>query len=82
MPLHPYVAVVLRHSRLGVQEGQAHAALGTQAGVVAAALLDGVLVELVSQPAGGSVGSEEHSRTEQRNRGRQKETKGAGLCDT
>ena len=50
--LHPDVAVVLSHAGLGVQEGQPDAALGAQPGVVAAALLDGLLVELVTQPAG------------------------------
>lgn len=48
--LHPDVAVVLCHARLGVQEGQAYAALGTEASVVAAAVLDGLLVELVPEP--------------------------------
>lgn len=51
--LHPDVAVVLCHAGLGVQEGQAHAALSTQAGIVAAALLNGLFVELVTQPAAG-----------------------------
>lgn len=48
--LHPDVAVVLCHTGLGVQEGHAHAALGTEASVVAAAVLDGLLVELVPEP--------------------------------
>lgn len=48
--LHPDGAVVLCHARLGVQEGQAYAALGTEASVVAAAVLDGLLVELVAEP--------------------------------
>lgn len=46
--LHPDVAVVLGHAGLRVQEGQSDAPLGAQTGVVAAALLDGVLVELVA----------------------------------
>lgn len=46
--LHPDVAVVLGHAGLRVQEGQADAPLGAQTGVVAAALLDGILVELVA----------------------------------
>lgn len=50
--LHPDVAVVLGHAGLRVQEGQADAPLGAQTGVVAAALLDGILVELVAQPVG------------------------------
>lgn len=49
--LHPDVAVVLGHAGLRVQEWQADTALGTQAGIIAAALLDGVLVELIAQPA-------------------------------
>lgn len=48
--LHPDVAVVLGHASLRVQERQADAALSTQAGIVAAALLNGVLIELVAQP--------------------------------
>lgn len=47
---HPDVAVVLCHAGLGVQEGHAYAALGTEASVVAAAVLDGLLVELVTEP--------------------------------
>lgn len=46
--LHPDVAVVLGHAGLRVQEGQPDAPLGAQTGVVAAALLDGILVELVA----------------------------------
>lgn len=48
--LHPDVAVVLSHARLGVQEGHPDAALGAEASVVAAAVLDGLLVELVPEP--------------------------------
>lgn len=47
--LHPDVAVVLRHAGLGVQEGHPDAALGAEASVVAAAVLDGLLVELVPE---------------------------------
>lgn len=47
--LHPNVAVVLCHPSLGVEEWKADAALGAQAGIVAAALLNGLLIELVSQ---------------------------------
>lgn len=46
--LHPDVAVVLGHAGLRIQEGQSDAPLGAQTGIVAAALLDGVLVELVA----------------------------------
>lgn len=49
--LHPDIAVVLRHARLRVKEGHSDAALGTQAGVVAAAVLDGLLIELISETA-------------------------------
>lgn len=52
--LHPDVAVVLGHASLRVQEWQADAAFGTQAGIVAAALLNGVLIELVAQPSAGN----------------------------
>lgn len=52
VPLHPDVAVVLGHAGLRVQERQADAAFSTQAGIVAAALLNSLLVELVAQPAG------------------------------
>lgn len=47
---HPDVAVVLCHTGLGVQEGHAHAALGTQTSVVAAAVFDSLPVELVTEP--------------------------------
>lgn len=47
--LHPDVAVVLSHARLRVQERHSDAALGTQAGVVAATVLDGLLVELIAE---------------------------------
>lgn len=49
--LHPDVAVVLGHPRLRVQEGEAHAALCAEPRVVAAAVLNGFLVELVPEPA-------------------------------
>lgn len=45
---HPDVAVVLGHAGLRVQERQADASLGTQAGIVAAALLNGLLIELIA----------------------------------
>lgn len=49
MPLlHPDVAVVLGHAGLRVEEGQAQAALGAQARVVAAAVLDGLAVEVLA----------------------------------
>lgn len=48
--LHPDVAVVLSHARLRVQERHSDAALGTQAGVVAATVLDGLLIELIFEP--------------------------------
>lgn len=47
--LHPDVAVVLSHARLRVQEWHSDAAVGTQAGVVAATVLDGFLIELISE---------------------------------
>lgn len=47
--LHPDVAVVLSHARLWVQEWHSDAALSTQAGVVAATVLDGLPVELISE---------------------------------
>lgn len=50
--LHPDVAVVLSHAGLRVEEGQAQAALGTQARVVAAAVLDGLPVEVLAKAAG------------------------------
>lgn len=50
--LHPDVAVVLGHARLRVQKGHAHAAFGTQTRIVVAAVLDGLPVELVTQPGG------------------------------
>lgn len=46
--LHPDVAVVLGHAGLRVEEGQAQAALGAQARVVAAAVLDGFAVEVLA----------------------------------
>lgn len=48
--LHPDVAVVLRHAGLRVQEGHADAALGTETGIVAAAVFYGLPVELVAEP--------------------------------
>lgn len=59
---HPDVAVVLGHPGLRVQEGHAHAALGTETGIVAAAVFDSLPVELVAEP--------EHRQTV-RGRGRQ-----------
>lgn len=50
--LHPDVAVVLGHAGLRVEEGQAQAALGTQARVVAATVLDGLPVEVLAKAAG------------------------------
>lgn len=52
MPLHPDVAVVLCDAGLRVEEGKADAALGTQASIIAAAVLDGFSVKLVTQPKG------------------------------
>lgn len=46
--LHPDVAVVLGHSGLRIEEGQAQAALSTQARVVAAAVLNGLTVEVLA----------------------------------
>ena len=48
--LHPDVAVVLCNARLRVQEGHAHTALGTQSGIVAAAVFNGLPIELVTEP--------------------------------
>lgn len=45
---HPDVAVVLGHASLRVEEGQAQAALGAQARVVAAAVLNGLAVEVLA----------------------------------
>lgn len=47
---HPDVAVVLCHASLRVQEGHSHAALSTEAGVVAATVFNGLFIELVTQP--------------------------------
>lgn len=49
--LHPNVAVALSHARLGVQEGHAHAPLRAQTSVVVMALLHGISVVLLAQPA-------------------------------
>ena len=46
--LHPDVAVVLGHAGLRVEEGQAQAALSAQARVVAAAVLNGLAVEVLA----------------------------------
>lgn len=48
--LHPDVAVGLRHAGLRIQEGHADAALGTETGIVAAAVFYGLPVELVAEP--------------------------------
>lgn len=50
MSLHPDVAVVLCDAGLRVEEGQADAALGTEPSIIAATLLDGFSVKLVTQP--------------------------------
>lgn len=50
--LHPDVAVVLCHAGLRVQEWHADAAISTQAGIIAAAVLNGLLVELVTKAGG------------------------------
>lgn len=47
--LHPDVAVVLGHTSLRVQERETHAALRAQPRVIASAVLDGLLVELVPE---------------------------------
>lgn len=52
MTLHPDVAVVLGNAGLRVEKGQADAALSTQASIIAATVLDGFSVELVTQPEG------------------------------
>lgn len=53
VPLHPDVAVVLGHASLRVEKRQPDASFSTQTGIVAAALLDGLFVELIAQPVGG-----------------------------
>lgn len=53
---HPDVTVALGHSSLGVEEGQAHAAFGAQAGVVIVALFHGISVVLLPQAVGGQEG--------------------------
>lgn len=59
MPLlHPDVTVVLRYACLRVQEGHANAALCTQAGIVAATVLNGLPVELVPEPEEDTFGKE------------------------
>lgn len=57
VPFHPDVTVVLGHTSLRVQEWQTDAAFSTQPGIVAAALLNGLLIELVAQTEGGNVSS-------------------------
>lgn len=52
---HPDVAVVLGDPGLRIQEWQADASLSTQASIVAAALLNSLLIELVAQSAGRSL---------------------------
>lgn len=52
MTLHPDVAVVLGDAGLRVEEGQADAALSTQTSIIAATVLDGFSVKLVTQPEG------------------------------
>lgn len=47
--LHPDVAVALGNAGLGVQEGETHGALGAQTGIVAAAVFNGLFVELLSE---------------------------------
>ena len=47
--LHPDVTVALSHTGLGVQEGETHGALGTQTGIVAATVFNGLLVELLTK---------------------------------
>ncbi len=56
--LHPDVTVVLSYACLRVQEGHAYAALSTQAGIVAATLLNGLPVELVPEPEEDTFGEE------------------------
>lgn len=47
--LHPDVTVALGHAGLGVQEGETHGALSTQAGIVAATVFNGLLIELLTK---------------------------------
>lgn len=54
--LHPDVAVALGYAGLGVQEGETHGALGTQTGIVAATVFNGLLVELLTKTDGGKEG--------------------------
>ena len=56
--LHPDVAVGLGHAGLGVQERHEDAALSTEPGVVAVALLHRIFIILLPQP--GADGGIEH----------------------
>lgn len=49
--LHPDVTVALGNTCLGVQEGETHGALGTQAGIVAAAVFNGFFIKLLTKAA-------------------------------
>lgn len=56
--LHPDVAVALGHAGLGVQEGETHGSLGTQTGIVAATVFNGLLVEFLTKTETGEIVSE------------------------
>lgn len=56
--LHPDIAIVLGHPSLRVQEGETHTPLCTQPGVVAPAMLNGFLVELIPKPTGDKTAKE------------------------
>lgn len=59
MPLfHPYVTIILSNTSLWVQERKTNTALGTETGIVTAAVLYGFFVELVPKTA------EERKKTE------------------
>jgi len=55
---HPDVAVVLCHAGLWVQEGHTHAALSTEAGIVAATVFNGLLIKLLTKTKSKQRGEE------------------------
>lgn len=80
--LHPNVAVVLSHAGLGVEEGHADAALGTQAGIVATAVLYGLPVELVAEPGEQTEQSEEVGKKWLRRKDRRRRSPAAIGCNS
>lgn len=68
--LHPDVAVALGNAGLGVQEGETHGSLSTQTSIVAAAVFNGLFVELLSETEAREAGGErEVERGEDEDRG-------------